>query len=86
MEPGLGPGSLDQMVWLTGYRDWAGGPVMPLIKIKQPVDGDRTIELGNTRKNTGKARDRSRKSLPKCQGLKSQKLRNFSRLKETKET
>lgn len=57
VEPGLGPGSLDQIVWLTGYRDWAGGPVMPSIKIKQPVDGDSTIELGNTRKNTGKARD-----------------------------
>ena len=30
---------------------------MPLIKIKQPVDGDSTVELGNMRKNVGKARD-----------------------------
>ena len=57
VEPGLGPGSLDQIVWLTGYKDWAGGPGMPLIKIKQPVDGDSTVELGNMRKNVGKARD-----------------------------
>ena len=46
MESRLGPGSSDQVVWLTGYTDWAGRPVMPFIWIKQLVDGERTADMG----------------------------------------
>ena len=50
-------GSPDQVIWLTGYTDWAGGPVMPFIWIKQPVDGERTTEMGTVRKDICEARD-----------------------------
>ena len=46
MESRLGPGSSDQVIWLTGYTDWAGRPVMPFIWIKQLVDGERTADMG----------------------------------------
>ena len=57
MESRLGPGSSDQVIWLTGYTDWAGGPVMPFIWIKQAVDGERTAEMGTVRKDMHEARD-----------------------------
>lgn len=57
IESRLGPGSSDQVIWLTGYTDWAGGPVMPFIWIKQAVDGERTAEMGTVRKDMHEARD-----------------------------